>query len=50
MIEKLGFLLNVLLASFGLGMLLIALGATTVGGYVLFGGAAVAYLGFMLMR
>lgn len=50
MFEKISFLINLLLASFGVGVLLLAFGATTLGGSVLFGGAAVVYLWFMLMH
>jgi hypothetical protein len=50
MLSKLGFLINVLIACVGIGFFLMMLGASTLGGYLMFGGAAVAFLGLMLVH
>jgi hypothetical protein len=49
MLSKFSFLINLLIASVLIGLMLMALGATTLGGWLLFGGAGVAYLGLMLV-
>lgn len=50
MFEKLGFLINLLLASVLVGGFLLMLGATTVGGTLLFGGVIGVFFGLMLVH
>lgn len=50
MLSKIGFLINLLYASVGIGALLMLVGATTVGGYVMFGGGLVALMGLILVK
>jgi len=49
MFKSIGFLVNVLLASAGVGFFLVMLGAVKLGSALLIGGALLAYLGFMLL-
>ena len=50
MFEKIGFLINLLIASVLAGLLLLAFGATTLGGILLFGGVGIGLLGLMLVH
>jgi len=50
MLKKIGFWINVLLASVGIGFLLAMLGAVKLGSALLIGGALLAYLGLMLVH
>jgi hypothetical protein len=50
MLSKISFLINLLYASVGIGAVLMMVGATSVGGFVMFGGGLVALMGLMFVN